>query len=555
MRLRKHKAVLAMAVAIIVGAVATGCTQGRADEGSGTARDKFVFGTAGAPSNFDPLFAADGESFRVDRQIYETLIRHKPGTAEMEPGLAESWDRSEDGKEWTFKLRKGVKFQDGSDFNAKAVCFNFDRWHNLGPAAAQAQAQYYLDIFGGFAKNTSPDFKKSTYGSCDALDDHTAVLKLTAYAGIFPAAFTLTSFSMSSPDALKQYDADNVTRQGESFGYPAYATEHPTGTGPYRFTKFDSANQTVTLERNENYWGEKAKVKTIIFKQIPEENARKQELRSGTIDGYDLPSPADYEALKQDKFNLHVRDPFNILYLGINQKGPAKKLADIRVRKAIAYAINRDALVRTKLPEGATVATQFQPSSVVGFASDVEKYAYDPEKAKALLREAGAESLSVKFYYPTEVTRPYMPNPKEIFDLIADDLEKVGITVQAVATPWTEYLDATRQTRKADLHLLGWTGDFNYPGNFGGTLFARPKMQFGDEDMKEMFAAFAGAEAVVDAVGQEAAWKNVNRRVMNEWLPAAPLVHSPPAIVVAANVRGLVPSPLTHEVFSTVYFE
>jgi peptide/nickel transport system substrate-binding protein len=555
MQSRKIKAVLALAVIFTLGAGSSACGQAQGGESGSSAKDKFVFGTAGAPTNFDPAFATDGESFRVDRQIYETLITHKPGTAELEPGLAESWAQSPGGNEWTFKLRSGVKFQDGTAFDAKAVCFNFDRWYNLQAAAAQSQAQYYLDVFGGFAKNTSPELGKSIYGGCQAIDELTAAVKVSKKVGRFPAAFTLTSLSMSSPESLKKYDADNVKQEGESFSYPAYALEHPTGTGPYKFVKYDKANQSVTLERNDGYWGEKAKIKTLIFKQIPEENARKQELRAGTIDGYDLPSPADYTALKNEGFGLQIRDPFNLLYLGINQKGPAKKLADVRVRKAVALAINREELVRTKLPEGASVASQFQPSSVVGYADNAERYAYDPEKAKALLKEAGAEGLKVKFYYPTEVTRPYMPNPKEIFDVIADDLEKVGISVEPVATPWTEYLDVTRQTRKADLHLLGWTGDYNYAGNFVGTFFARPKMQFGDEEMKDMFDAFAKADEAVEASAQKSAWQDVNRRVMSEWLPAVPLLHSPPAIVVAKNVKGLVTSPLTHEVFDTVYFE
>ncbi len=554
MQVRRLKAAVAVAAAVTLAAGLSGCAESGRDGGDNT-KDRFVFGAAGAPSNFDPTFATDGETFRVARQMYETLIDHKPGTAEMAPALAESWDHSADGKEWTFKLRQGVKFHDGTDFNAEAVCFNFDRWYNLSAEAAQAQAQYYLDVFGGFAKNTSPDFAKSLYDSCEAKDPQTAVVKLTGFAGKFPAAFTLTSLSMSSPTALKQYDADNVTQEGESFNYPSYAMEHPTGTGPYKFVKYDEANQTVTLERNDNYWGNKAKIKSLIFKVIPEENARKQELRSGTIDGYDLPSPADYKALKDEGFNLQIRDAFNILYLGINQKGPSKKLADIRVRKAIAHAVNREQLVKTQLPEGAEVASQFMPATVSGYAKDVETYAYDPDKAKSLLKEAGAEGLTVKFYYPTEVTRPYMPNPKDIFQAISNDLAQVGIKVEPVAEPWTQYLDTTAQTRKHDLHLLGWTGDFNYAGNFVGTFFGRPKMQFGDEGMKEMFDAFAKADATVDGAAQTAAWEEINRRIASEWLPAVPVSHSPPGIVVAKNVKGLVPSPLTSEDFSTVYFE
>ncbi|MGH3730694.1 MAG: ABC transporter substrate-binding protein [Micromonosporaceae bacterium] len=554
MQVRRLRAAVAVVATVTLAAGMAGCAESKRGEG-GSAKSKLVFGAAGAPANFDPAFASDGETFRVDRQIYETLIGHKAGTAELEPGLAESWEHSPDGKEWTFKLRKGVKFHDGTDFNAEAVCFNFDRWYNLSSAPAQAQAVYYLDTFGGFKKNTSKDFGKSLYDSCEVKDDSTAVVKLTSYAGKFPAAFTLTSLSISSPEALKKYDADNVTQEGEAFEYPSYAMEHPTGTGPYKFSKYDEANGTITLTRNDDFYGDKAKIKTLIFKVIPDENSRKQELRAGTIDGYDLPSPADYKSLKNDGFNLEIRDAFNILYLGLNQKGN-KKLADIRVRKAIAYALNREELAKTKLPEGAEVASQFMPSTVIGYADDVETYEHDIEKAKSLLKEAKAENLKLRFSYPTEVTRPYMPNPKEIFQVLEADLKEVGIEIEAISKPWNGgYLDSISTTREHDLHLLGWTGDINYAGNFVGTFFGRGKLDFGNEGMKDMFTAIAKADSEVDPEKQKAAWEDINRRVMSEWLPAIPITHSPPAIVVAKNVKGLVPSPLTSEEFAKVYFE
>ncbi len=112
-----------------------------------------VFGAPGAPDNFDPIFAQDGETFRPARQMYDTLITYKPGTSELAPGLATEWTPNADGTEWTFTLREGVTFHDGTPFNAEAVCFNFDRWYNLPNAAAQSQAIYYGDVFEGFANN------------------------------------------------------------------------------------------------------------------------------------------------------------------------------------------------------------------------------------------------------------------------------------------------------------------------------------------------------------------------------------------------------------------
>src|SRR5438270_12762515 len=161
-RLRTTVVVAAIA-ALTVGAA--GCaksTRSTTTKSGGT----FVFAGAGDPRNFDGIFNDDGETLRVIRQVYDTLIQNKPGTAELQPALAESWDHDATGKEWTFHLRKNVKFHDGTPFNAAAVCFNFDRWYNMKGAAAQSLMAYYSDVFEGFAKNEAKDLGDPVYKSC-----------------------------------------------------------------------------------------------------------------------------------------------------------------------------------------------------------------------------------------------------------------------------------------------------------------------------------------------------------------------------------------------------
>jgi len=524
---------------------------GAAEGGSGATGGTLVFGVPGAPDNFDPMFAQDGETFRPVRQMFDTLITYKLGSSELAPALALEWTPNADFTEWTFKLRQGVKFHDGTDFNAEAVCFNFNRWVNLPNAAAQAQAVYYSDTFEGFTNNQASATATPVYNSCSAPDPYTAVIKLNRAKGAFPAAFGLTSLSISSPTAMQQYNADQIEQSGEAFTYGPYATEHPTGTGPFKFESYDRTANVITLVKNPDYWGEPAKVDRLIFRVIPDENARKQELQAGTIDGYDYPSPADWESLKSSGYNVLVRPVFNILYLGINQKNnPA--LQDIRVREALAYAIDRESLVRNQFPEGAVVANQFLPETVSGYASDIQPIPYDPERAKALLAEAGQSNLTVNFYYPTEVTRPYMPNPTNIFTAIQENLRQVGITVNAVPQPWNGgYLDSVSVNGVHDLHLLGWTGDYNDAGNFIGTFFGRNKPEFGITD-QALFQQITAADTTFDPAGHAAAYEQVNRDLMTKYLPAVPLSSSPAAIVVRENVTGLIPSPLTDERFSTV---
>ncbi|OLT03250.1 peptide ABC transporter substrate-binding protein [Pseudonocardia sp. CNS-004] len=547
-------ACVAGALAITLAACAesqrdSGAEQGGADAAGGT----MVFGAAGAPRSFDPLFAQDGETFRVSRQMYDTLITYEQGTSELTPGLATEWTPNADGTEWTFTLRDGVKFHDGTDFNAEAVCFNFNRWFNLPTAAAQSQAIYYYELFGGYSNNLTDDTADPVYNSCQAPNPTTAVVKLNRAKGAFPAAFGLTSLSISSPAALQQYNGDEVTQSGESFTYSSYAMEHPTGTGPFRFESYDRTNQTITLVRNDQYWGEPAKLERLIFRVIPDENARKQELQAGTIDGFDYPSAADWPSLEEAGNQVLIRPVFNILYLGINQKNnPALK--DVRVRQAIAYALDREAMVRNLLPEGAVVATQFIPDTVTGYNPDIQAIPYDPERARALLAEAGASNLTLNFYYPTEVSRPYMPNPTNIFTALAENLRQVGITVNPVARPWNGgYLDDVQVNGVHDLHLLGWTGDYNDAGNFVEGFFGSPGPEFGLTLPTDapMIDSIATADATVGDEAHAAAYREANRIIM-EQLPGVPLSSSPPAIVVRQGVSGLIPSPLTDERFLTV---
>ena len=554
--MRAPRPAVAIAVVAVAALAVSGCAQSDRDDGSSgqSKKDTLVFGVAGDPKVLDPSFASDGESLRIARQVFETLVRPEEGGTKVSPGLAESWTPDSTGTVWTFKLRSGVKFHDGTDFNAEAVCVNFNRWYNAkGLMQSPDVTAYWQDVMGGFAANEDPELPPSLFKSCTPKDPTTVELAFTRVSSKIPAALMLPSFSIHSPKALEQYDASNVSGSADDIKYPSYATEHPTGTGPYVFKSWDIANKTLTLERNENYAGEKAKIKTLIFKTISDENARKQALRSGDIQGYDLVGPADVKPLQSEGFNVLTRPAFNVLYLAINQKGNPK-LADLRVRQAIAYALNRQALVDSKLPPGAKVAINFMPDTVEGWNDAVTKYDYNPEKAKQLLAEAGATNLTLRFHYPTEVTRPYMPSPKDIFELLSADLKAVGINVQPIPLKWSpDYLNATTSGSAHDLHFLGWTGDYGDGYNFIGTFFDRPKDEWGFNN-QALFDLFKKADTTADATARYELYKQLNKEIM-DFLPGVPISHSPPAIVFGKDVTGVKASPLTDERFATAEFK
>jgi peptide/nickel transport system substrate-binding protein len=546
----------AFAVAAVATLAIAGCAQSQRGDTGTTKKQTLVFGVAGDPKVLDPSFASDGESLRVARQVYETLVRPEEGGAKIVPGLAESYTPDAAGTTWTFKLKQGVKFHDGTDFNADAVCFNFNRWYNYtGLLQSPDVSAYWQDVFGGFARNEDPKLPPSLYKSCTVKDASTVEVAITRVTSKFPAALALPSFSIASPDALKKYEADKIGGTADDIKYPSYAMEHPTGTGPYKFVKWDTANKTLELERFDGYHGDKAKIKTLIFKTISDLNARKQALRNNEIQGYDLVAPADVPVLKNEGFNVLTRPAFNVLYLAINQNGPGKTaLSKIQVRQAIAYAINREAIVKSKYAEGSTVAINFHPPSLEGFNDAVMKYDYNPTRAKELLAAAGAQNLTLKFHYPTEVTRPYMPAPKDIHELIKADLEAVGIRIEPIPLKWTpDYLNATTSGTNHDLHLLGWTGDYGDAYNFIGTFFDRPKDEWGFNN-PALFEAFKKADSEPDATTRYALYRDLNRQLM-EFLPGVPIAHGPPALVLAKDVTGVKPSPLTDERYSTAEYK
>ena len=284
---------------------------------------------------------------------------------------------------------------------------------------------------------------------------------------------TLSSLAMQSPKAMEEGDANGIATQGEGFTFPDYA-QNPVGTGPFQFGEYDEANSTITLEAYDDYYGDAAASSELVFRVIPDESTRRQELEAGSINGYDLPNPADWQGLEDEGNTVQVRPAFNILYMGLNPEANPK-LKDPKVRQALYYALNREQLVQTQLPEGAEVATQFMPSTVSGYNSSLEPYAYDTEKAKQLLKEAGAEGLTLKFAFPTEVSRPYMPDPQKIYEALRTNLEDAGVKVEVVSASWNGgYLDNVT-AGKYDAYLLGWTGDYDAAFNFIGTFFGNLK--------------------------------------------------------------------------------
>jgi len=508
-----------------------------------------VFGTSSDPISMDGILVSDGESLRVVKQIFETLVTTKEGGTDVVPLLAKSWSASADGLAWTFNLRTGVRFHDGTAFDAPAVCANFDRWYNFkGLLQSSSLSYYWSTVFLGFAHNEDPSLGQSIYKSCEAKDDSTAVITLTKPSASFLAALAIPAFSIASPTALKQYNADNVAGSADSPKFNGtFGSQHPIGTGPLKLESF-TPNDKLVLARFDSYWGQKSLLDKVIFKPIADGSARRQALESGEIQGYDLVSPEDLPALRGAGFQVLDRPAFNVGYIGFNQAKPP--LNNAKFRQAVAYALNRPALVKAKYPAGAEVAKEFMPPELFGYAPDVTDYSYSPDKARQLLKDAGLVNPTVEFAYPTNISRPYMPDPGANFQAFKADLEAVGIKVVPKSAPWKpDYVRAV-DAGSYQMYLLGWTGDFGDPDDFIGVFFGSKQPAWGF-DNQDIFSGLAAAKSETDPAKRTTDYKALNRKIM-DFLPGLPYVHTKPNLAFAKNVHGFVPSPVQNEQFSLV---
>jgi len=537
------------AIALAFVLVAAGCGGNDKKSSSGGSGGELVFGTAADPVVLDPALVSDGESLRAADQMFEGLVTLKPGTTEVVPGLAEKWEADSAGTAWTFHLRTGVKFHDGTDFNADAVCFNFDRWYNFkGPFQAESATYYWQAVFGGFSDGK----KESLFKSCEATDESTVVLTLTKPSSSFLGALALTNFTIASPDALKKYDADKGSVDEETGFKPTgtYGTEHPTGTGPFKFESWTRGDRLVMV-RNDDYWGDKAKIDKLIFRPISDNAARLQALQNGEIQGYDLVEPQDVQTIEGDSdLQILDRPAFNVGYVTINQK--VKPFDQIEVRQAVAAGLDRESVVNNFYGGRGEVAKEFMPPSLEGYSDDVETYTYDPAKAKSLLQKAGVTTpLKVDFWYPTDISRPYMPDPKRNFEAFAASLNKSGFKVVPHSAPWSpDYVGRVDEGTAGALNLIGWTGDYGDPDNFIGVFFQRPSSQWGFTN-DEISNTLDKAETETDPAKRTELYKEANEEIMR-FLPGVPYVHTKPALAFTKNVTGYVPSPVSLEPFSLV---
>ena len=391
-----------------------------------TPRDVLVVGMEAEPPGLDPGQALGLHTLRVTHEMFDTLVATPDDSTEVVPGLAESWQVSPDGLAWTFKLRKGVRFHDGTPLDAAAVKFTFDRV--IDPNHPHAKSGKWSFVTGYL----------SSVKSVEVMDPLTVRLALKYPTSSLLALLALPNCAIVSPTAF--------AKAPENFNF------QPVGSGRYRFDSWERGSKLV-LRRNDDYWGVKAKPQTLVYRGIPEANARVTELLTSGVDLI-LPIPPDFVARleKTREVTVHKKTGLTVWYVGFNVE--KKPFTDKKVRQAFNHAVNKDAIVRDILKGTGIPATGPLLPGTWAHEPNVRKYPYDPAAAKKLLAEAGyANGLEVEFWVPESGSG--MQSPVEMSTVIQANLAAIGVKANLKTFEWGSYLGKVRSDAPA-MFALSW---------------------------------------------------------------------------------------------------
>jgi peptide/nickel transport system substrate-binding protein len=464
-----------------------------------------VVGVLSDATILDPHSSSDVPSGNVQSNIYETLVKYDTNM-ELEPRLATSWEPIED-KVWEFKLQEEVYFHDGSEFNAEVVKANIERI--LDPEVASPRAILFEIV-----------------EEVIVVDDHTVQFVTEEPFAPLPAHLAHYASSIVSKEAIEADYA--AVEEGEQHG--SYINENPIGTGFFEFDSWNPGEQVV-LNRFEDYWGENAKVDTVTFRIIPEDLTRIAELETGAAHIIDPVTPSDLTRV-ENTANAYIRNAASITYLGFNME--KEPFTDANVRKAIAKALNREAMLEGILDGTGEAAVGPVNNTNFGYSENVEGIERDLEAARELLAEAGYEEG-----FETTIWTNDSRERIDIAEQTQAELAQIGIDVNIEVVEWGAYLEATA-AGEHDMFILGLslgTGDADYPMHMlfhSNNVGDGNRVRMADDVFDQMLydARIEQDEATRLALYEEAT------NYLNEEVPMAFLYHPSHIMGYADGVEG-----------------
>lgn len=501
-----------------------------------------VYCAEGSPENFNPQLYTSGTSVDASAvPVFNRLVDFKYGTTELVPSLAESWEISPDGKTYTFHLRKNVKFQSNKafkpsrDFNADDVIFSFMRQMDVNNP--------YHNVSGGTYANFDSLELTTLIKSIDRVDDHTVRFNLSHAESPFLADLGWYFASIHSAEY-----ADKMLKAGT----PEKVDMDPVGTGPFQLVQYQKDSR-ILYKAFPQYWAGRAKLDRIVFSITPDASVRLAKLEKGECQVMPFPNPADLEKMRSNHdINLMQKAGLNTGFLAFNTtKAP---MDNVQVRQALAMAINKPAIIDAIFKGTGTAAKNILPPGVWSANNDLKDYDYDPEKAKALLQQAGVKPGTGISLWAMPVSRPYNPNARRMAEMIQADWAKVGIKATIVTYEWGEYLKRVR-SGEHQAALMGWTTATGDPDNFFGPLYSCKSTQGGSNSSKWCYQPFekliTEARAEPDQ-GKRTALYLQAQQIMHDQMPAVMIAHSTIFEPVRKEVSGYDIDPFGKHIFYPV---
>ena len=513
-------AVLIIAGLLVAPALTTGAPRTSWDaKACGRTGGTLVFGQAQDTVSLDPNDIEDGFSVNNTSNMFDTLVRFQATSTQVEPSLALSWNVSADGLVWTFKLRQGVKFHDGTPFNAEAVVFTYRR-----------QIDNKNPYFPGSAPYAS--FTYQNVDSVEALDASTVQFTLTAPFAPFLTNMAMFSTAVVSPTAVRKYGRDFF--------------KHPVGTGAFKFVEWVLKDH-ITMEANRDYWAGRPCLDRLIIRGIPDNTVRLLEMEKGSIHMMDQVNPPDYDRIKKNSSLVLFTGPgLNTGYIALNTK--KEPFNDARVRRAVNMSVNKAALIRAFYAGVGRPATNPIPPTIWSYNDAVKPYGYDPEAAKKLLAEAGyPNGITTELWWPNRA-RPYLTQPQKIAEAIQSQLAKGGIRAKLVTYEWGTYL-AKLKDGEQPMAIIGWIGDNGDPDNFLYVLLDKDNAVKG----KANNYAFYTSEAVhtllingqrVNDQAKRTAYYRQAQEIIHTDAPWVPIVHAARVAAYRKEVQNFTLHPL-----------
>ncbi|MBT3982594.1 MAG: ABC transporter substrate-binding protein [Bacteriovoracaceae bacterium] len=521
--------------------VILGCSK-KANKGDGKL---LVYCSEGSPTAFNPQIITDGTtSNAVTKPVYNRLIEFEYGKTSLTPGLASSWDVSEDKLSYVFHLKKGIKFHTTKyftptrDFNADDVIFSILRQKDPTHPYHKVSGGSY-DYFKGMEMD-------SLLSAVQKVDDYTVKLVLSR-----PNAPFLANMAMGFMSILSKEYADKLASAGKMEDID----QMPIGTGPFIYEKY-TKDTLIRYKANKEYFGETPKIDKLVFSITPDASVRFQKLKTGECHFVTYPAPQDIKAMKKlDGIKVLEDSGLNVGYLAMNvTKGP---LATVKVRQAINHALNRESYIESIYLGQGMKATAPLPPTMWGHNKNLAGYKHDPELAKNMLAEAGYPKGFETTLWVLPVARPYIPNGKKLGEMMQADLARVGIKAEIVTYDWGTYLS---KSKKGDHGLiqLGWTGDNGDPDNFLHVLLGCASVDAGsnvarwcNDDFNNLIEQ---AQRETDIKVRTKLYLKA-QEIFKAQAPWATIAHSKVFKAMSKNLSGYKMDPLGHDIFTWVEFK